>query len=391
MGSMEHKERIMRHTLSTGRVASVIVVLVLISAACAPIPMRPSSITPTVSVFMPGVGKVEPGVSPLQPTATLPTAAGAPTEAAATAPAPTATPAGPSPTPAPSLIGPTWEWVSSTFADGTVLASGDSTRYTFQLLGDGNAVVQADCNFGSGTFEAAGEAFSFKSIGTTKVACPPDSLSSAFVAQLLNTESARFEATELVLSLKEGAGTMRLQAAAEPVAEVGPTETAVPPVTTELPATPASPTAAAATPTLLPTATVRSATATIPSPADVVTATVLPTLNSSQWVLVSLTAEGQALPPVGPAPITLEIAADGSRISGSTGCNRFQATIGKDASGAAVLGPELATQNTCAPEIMVQEVKVVDALLRARSYVLQGSELRFIDSAGRDLLVFVRK
>ena len=204
MASMENKERIMRHTLSTGRVASVMLVLVLISAGCAPIPIQPYSLTPTVSVFMPGVGKVEPGASPLQPTATLATAAGAPTEATAAAPAPTATPAGPSPTPAPSLIGPTWQWVSSTFADGTVLASGDLTRYTFQLLGDGNAVVQADCNFGSGTFEASGGALSFKSIGTTKVACPPDSLSSAFVAQLLNTESARFEASELVLSLRRG-------------------------------------------------------------------------------------------------------------------------------------------------------------------------------------------
>ncbi len=375
----------MRTGLWAARMAAILVLLALISAACAPIPVELPTGLPPVATAAPAVS-TPPG-SPLAPPPTAIPSASA-TEAATAV-------ASPTPTPAPlALVGPTWEWVASRFKDGTTLTPGDPSRYTFQLLDDGNAMVQADCNFGTGSYQQSGANLAFGVIGTTKMACPPDSLDSAFLAQLRNVASYSFTVSELVLALKDEAGTMRLRAAAvAPAQTTSPTQAPAPtlaPAATESPAATAAaaadsteqPAVVPATPVLLGTP--------VPAPTSFAPATVLPALSGTRWLLVSLTVDGEAIKPVGATPITLEIAADGSRIMGSTGCNDYQATFGRDVNGATIVGPSLKTEKACAANLMVQEVEFIDALLRTRSYVVQGNELTLIDAAGNTLLAFVK-
>ena len=405
----------MKTTLLLARFWAALAVVALISAACVPLPDSPPRTTTASTASANGREVAAPGATntPLQATPTLTSAASistasalsaavaatsAPNTATATA-LPTRT-AAPTERPQQTLAGPVWQWVSSSFKDGSVLAPSDPARYTFQLLGDGNALIQADCNFGTGSYQASGQGFAFTAIGTTKTACPPEALDSAFIAQLRYIASYRFEGGDLVVALQDDAGSMRLRPApAEGVAGAAatkatgtssPTEAPLtspaslptgtpPPVTT----TPAPPPAVSPTPRLIGTP--------VPLPTALAAATVLPALNGTNWILVSLTAKERAFPPVGPTPITLEIDPDGRRISGSTGCNLYRATLTADTSGAAVLGPALLTQKACAANLTVQEVEFVDALLRARSYVLRGNELTFVDVAGNSLMVLVRK
>ncbi len=244
----------MKQTQLLARITALFAIVALLGAGCAPIPVGPQPATsPTSAVFLPGVAAA-PGAltSPLQPTAVITgTTAPLPT------PPPTPTSWEPTATPLPTLVGPTWEWVSSTFKDGTVLAPGDPSRYTFQLLGDGNALVQADCNFGTGTYEESGASISFGAIGTTKMACPPDSMDSAFLAQLKNAATFTLEGDNAVLSLEDEAGTMQLrpvpgEASASTPGTVAPAASSTPlPTDTPWPAT-AQPPAPSATPTALP-------------------------------------------------------------------------------------------------------------------------------------------
>lgn len=395
-----------RVALSVRVALGVGIVLALLAAACAPIPLSPPAAeTPAAGAFLPGVQGAAPGLSPLQPTAVMTaTAALSPT----VVPSLTPTEVPPSPTPQPTLVGPVWQWVSSTFKDGTVLVPGDPARYTFQLVGDGNGLVQADCNFGSVTYQISNSAVSFSAIGTTKVACPPDSLDSAFLAQLRNSASYTIEGGGLVIALKDQAGTMRLRAGA---GEAGAEATTPPAATAEPPASPTplpptqAPTEIPPTPTEVPQATPSAVPTLLPlasptpfvagTPTSVPTAAVaegaLAELNGTRWLLASLTANGQEIPPIGTTPVTLEIDPDGMRVSGSTGCNLYRATLRRSAAGATIVGPALMTQKACAANLMVQEVEFIDSLLRAQSYVVRGNELVLLDTAGKSLLVLTRQ
>jgi heat shock protein HslJ len=398
---------------SLARFIGAIVIVSLLCAACAPIPLNPPRIAPTESVLIPNVSSGA-SESPLQSTA-LPAVAGVMTSTVAvtlttqvTSTVPTTTPL-PTMTPAPSVEGPTWEWVSSTFKDGTVLAPGDPSRYSFQLLGDGNATVQADCNFGSATYVESGNSLVFDAVGTTKMACPPDSMDSAFLAQLRNAQSYAFEEDQLVLGLKNDAGTMRLRLApgavtarAEPPLEATPTPL---PTDTPRPATPTPlppPTGTATAPaSLSPVTSAPPAATPTPRPVVISTPVPLPTaaeaamtnppISGTSWLLVSLTANGQAIPPVGSTPISLEVDPAGTRVSGSTGCNLYRAILNNGTAGPSFQAPALMTAKACAAPLMVQEVEFIDSLLRTRSYQVLGNELTLLDAAGNAVMVFARK
>lgn len=383
----------MKNTVLLARFLAIIATFALLSG-CAPIPVNPPRVlTPTTEIFLPGVAAPGVDTSPLQPTAVLTVTVPAESTPVAPTEAPSATVALPTATPLPTLVGPVWQWVSSTFKDGTVLAPGDPTRYTFQLLGDGNALVQADCNFGTGSYQESGSSISFGAIGTTKMACPPDSLDSAFLAQLANAAAFTVEGSQAALSLKDDAGTMLLAAApgedatAAPTLPAGavPTEapTATPPAPATIPLTTPTPLPVLPSPVPLGTA--------VPLPTAVVTAAVLPGLDGTAWLLASLTANGQEIPPAGTLPVTLNVAPDGARLSGFTGCNDYRATLREDDGGIAVVAPALMTLKACAANLMVQEVEFIDSLLRARSYLLAGNQLTLLDSSARPLAVFVRK
>jgi heat shock protein HslJ len=224
--------------------------LMFVLAACLPFPpvIRGPELTP--GGFTPGASRSQDAMTRLQPTLAPRTPGRTPTDA----------PSDALPQVAP-LHGALWQWKASSFSDGSALAPSRPARYTVEFLPDGNALVQADCNFGAGMYRAEGDALTIGAIGATKMACAADSLASAFLAQLANVAGFAVEGDELALTLKDGAGEMRLAASRPPA-------TAIPS---------ASPTAIAATATATaePTAT---ATA-LPTPTTTPTATQQPTVT----------------------------------------------------------------------------------------------------------------
>ena len=360
---------------------------IVILAACSPVSVvPPGSAEPTASVFLPGVEQARIAASPLQPTAPV-------SEAASVGPTAVVLP---TETPRPTVVGPVWQWVSSTFKDGVVVAPADPASYTFQLLPDGNALVQADCNFGTGAYQETDTGFAFGPIGTTKMACPPDSLDSEFLGQLRNIERYEIDDGGLTIHLLDAAGVMQMRAG-----EIASLEGAGP---TPLPT--AAPLAAEPAPTAVATAVVTSAattaaTAAPPTVAPAPTSPAQPTpqlvlstnLEGASWVLRSLWVGGQEALPVQDTVATLEVAVDGSHVSGSTGCNQYRAMLAVDAAGEtlSVTAPAMMTRQPCAANVMVQEVEFIEALLRTRTYAVNDDELTLMDVDGQTLMIFLKR
>jgi heat shock protein HslJ len=403
----------MKSGLHLALMLSMILGALLIVAACAPVAvLPPGGQTPTVSVFLPGIEQPGIAISPLQPAMAI-------TETASLAPTVAVLP---TETPQPAVVGPTWQWVSSAFKDGTLLAPADPSRYTFQLLPDGNALVQADCNFGTATYQETAAGFSFGPIGTTKMACPADSLDSEFLGQLRNIERYDIDDDGLKIFLLDEAGDMQFrtveaepleEASTTPVPSVAPPTLAptptLPPSTVApaptLPAPTVAPTPTLPAPTVAPTPTLPAPTVapapTLPAPtvAPAPTSPIQPTpqpvqeasLEGTSWVLRNLWVDGQAISPVRDTIVTLEVAADGSHISGSAGCNLYRAMLATDAAGLTVTAPALMTRKACAANVMVQEVEFIDALLLARTYAVSEDELALFASNNEPLMVLVRR
>ncbi len=86
----------------------------------------------------------------------------------------------------------------------------------------------------------------------------------------------------------------------------------------------------------------------------------------------------------------LEFAPDG-QVGGMAGCNRFGGKASIDGS-ALSFGDLFSTEMACAPAIMDQEGKFLDALGRVASYRLDNArgKLILLDAAGSDIMVLAR-
>ncbi len=381
-----------------------IVAAVIVCAACTPLDfVQPTATRPAEEIFVPGIIAPDPALSPLAPVSPLaapdtpvaplaPTPAPAPeatAEAAVEAPgaapaeAPAEAPAAPGAAPVlvsgSTLLGPTWEWISSAFSEGLTLTTDDPARYTVQFGADGNAIIQADCNFGSGLYQLTGERVKFDAIGTTKMACPPDSLDSEFLGQLYNLDRYEIEDGELVFFLLEEAGTMRFRTAAGAVAESPGGMAATP-----QPAEPPAATATGMPQTPAPAPTESAPVVAQPTPAPIVSGE---SLANTRWTVTSLTIAGQPDALQEGSAITLVISADGAAISGSTGCNEYRARLAFDGGSLAVKAPALLSRNSCPSAVRLQEVEFLESLLAARSGVLQGGELLLLGENGAPLLM----
>jgi heat shock protein HslJ len=104
----------------------------------------------------------------------------------------------------PDLVGGAWHWQGPV---GGPSAPRDT--YTLEFTGDGRLVVRADCNRGAGRYVIAGsDRLTLSAIATTKMGCPPGSLDTAFLRDLAEVESYRFEGEALRLATR-GGGAMR--------------------------------------------------------------------------------------------------------------------------------------------------------------------------------------
>ncbi len=107
-----------------------------------------------------------------------------------------------------TLIGPTWQWVGSTYSDGVEQAVAAPT-YTVQFLPDGSLGFQADCNRGSGSYRVDGDILAIQLGATTLVACPPESLADKFLTELDQVAGFDIQDGMLYLNLAADAGAMR--------------------------------------------------------------------------------------------------------------------------------------------------------------------------------------
>ena len=88
-------------------------------------------------------------------------------------------------------------------------------------------------------------------------------------------------------------------------------------------------------------------------------------------------------------PIQIIFDANGERVSGSTGCNRFTATIDEDARGFS-LKQIASTKMACSPQRMELENDFLYQLNDYRSIVRNGDQLLMIGS-DREVLSFTQK
>jgi heat shock protein HslJ len=107
-----------------------------------------------------------------------------------------------------------------------------------------------------------------------------------------------------------------------------------------------------------------------------------PRLDGTVWVLSAL--PGQPLIPGHSATLRFE----GGRVSGSDGCNRFNAPYEEKGS-ALQIGPHAAsTRMACPPEIMAQADALLGAFEKARSYRVEAGQLSLLAADGRALATF---
>ena len=113
----------------------------------------------------------------------------------------------------PALTGHVWRWTETRSSDDTRIGPAAPERYTLEFLPDGATRVRADCNTGSGRYQATGERqLTLGRLAVTRAACLQGSLGDAYLRGLADVAGYRFDGDDLVLLLAHDRGTMRFVA-----------------------------------------------------------------------------------------------------------------------------------------------------------------------------------
>ncbi len=114
-----------------------------------------------------------------------------------------------------------------------------------------------------------------------------------------------------------------------------------------------------------------------------------PKLVGPLWRCTDLVSEkGELASVVGTNPVGAEFAPDGL-LDGSAGVNQYSTTY-KAQGSQMTIGPEIAVTKKAGPEpIMAQEARYIDALVRTRSFTIEGYRLTLLDGTGKSLAVYV--
>lgn len=122
---------------------------------------------------------------------------------------------GATPTPTPGvlspIVGPVWEWTSTTDSAGATTTVANPAQYTIQFQANNNYTGRADCNTLNGTYAINGSALTINPGATTLVGCPAGSLADQYTTQLFAAETYFMQGTELTISLKANAGVMHFR------------------------------------------------------------------------------------------------------------------------------------------------------------------------------------
>jgi putative lipoprotein len=107
-----------------------------------------------------------------------------------------------------------------------------------------------------------------------------------------------------------------------------------------------------------------------------------PSLHGTSWVVESLDQGGL----IANVEITMAFDPAGG-VAGSAGCNRYQGAT-ELADGAITFGSLATTRRACAPAVMDQEGRFLEALRRTVAYALDDRGfLELYDAAGRPVVI----
>ncbi len=121
------------------------------------------------------------------------------------------------PAAAATLEGPTWQWINTTYSNGSTVAAPDPTKYTlrFNQLTK-RFIFVADCNNGSGSYTINGQNLTMNVEGMTRAYCPPPS--DQYVTMLGQAASYSINGNTLSLALNANGGTMTFTTGGTPPA-----------------------------------------------------------------------------------------------------------------------------------------------------------------------------
>lgn len=108
----------------------------------------------------------------------------------------------------PELEGTLWKWQETYYKNDSYIQSYDPNAYTVQMIRDKGLSVRADCNMAGGKYVLNSEYLDFQITHSTRAACPPESLSDAFLADLNTVVRYYFKNHKLYIVLKKDAGVM---------------------------------------------------------------------------------------------------------------------------------------------------------------------------------------
>ncbi len=129
-----------------------------------------------------------------------------------------------------TLVGPAWVWQSFDMSDGSITPVPNLDQYTAQyiieFMADGTLNVVADCNMAGGAYSEDNGALTIEVAAITRKACPPGSLSDAFISRLNEVATYVMDDGKLYLNLKMDSGNLvftPLLAAVDRAPELTPT------------------------------------------------------------------------------------------------------------------------------------------------------------------------
>lgn len=102
-----------------------------------------------------------------------------------------------------------WQWVSTTDPVQGTVAVNDPSRYVILFSDDNTAFIKADCNNAQATYVVDGGNISIAPGPMTMMACPEDSLDTAFLQQLSSVAIYFIDGGSLYMDLPADSGTMR--------------------------------------------------------------------------------------------------------------------------------------------------------------------------------------
>ena len=108
-----------------------------------------------------------------------------------------------------ALSGIVWQWESFLEANDNTILVPSPDKYTIEFLDGGQLQIQADCNSVRGSYTIEGSSITIELGPSTRVACPPGSLSDEYLSLLQDVSSYVMDGDNLALAVKYDTGILK--------------------------------------------------------------------------------------------------------------------------------------------------------------------------------------